>query len=389
MKKRMMALLAACAMMTAVFAGCSSAPAASDEGNGAADAETVKIGGLAPLTGEVSMYGIATNNGVKIAIDEINAAGGVLGKQVEYIPYDEKGDATEAVNAYNKLVQSDKIVALVGDVTSTPCLAVAQQAAKDNLPMITATGTAKDITAAGTNVFRACFIDPFQGELMAAYAKKLGYTKAAILYDTGSDYSVGLTDAFVAEAANQGVEIVAKEGYASGDVDFKAQLTKIAATDAEVLFLPEYYEDVVLIAPQAREAGINAVLLGADGWDSVVESIDPSNIGTLEGSFFCCHASMESTDEAFVAFKAKYEELYGEKPNMFAALGYDAAKIMCAAIEKAGSTDAAAIIEALGTTDYQGITGHVTYDAERNPIKSAAITSITDGNYKFVETFSK
>jgi len=384
MKKRTLTLLLACVMMAAVFAGCSSQPAESGS-----DAETIKIGGLAPLTGEVSMYGIATNNGSKIAIDEINAAGGVLGKQIEYVAYDEKGDATEAVNAYNKLVQSDKIVALVGDVTSTPCLAVAQQAVKDNMPMITATGTAKDITAAGKNVFRACFIDPFQGELMAAYAKKLGYTKAAVLYDTSSDYSVGLTDSFVAEAANQGIEIVAKEGYTAGDVDFKAQLTKIASAAPEVLFLPEYYEDVALIAPQAREAGITAVLLGADGWDSVVESIDASNIGTLEGSYFCCHASMESTDPAFVAFREKYEELYGERPNMFAALGYDAAKILCAAIEKAGSTDADAIIEALVATDYEGITGHVIYDEERNPIKSAAITSITDGNYKFVETFGK
>ena len=384
MKKRTMTLLLACVMMAAVFAGCSSQTAQSGS-----DAETIKLGGLAPLTGEVSMYGIATNNGIKIAIDEINAAGGVLGKQIDYVAYDEKGDATEAVNAYNKLVQSDKIVGLIGDVTSTPCLAVAQQAVKDNMPMITATGTAKDITAAGTNVFRACFIDPFQGELMAAYTKKLGYTKAAILYDTSSDYSVGLTDSFVAEAASQGIEIVAKEGYTAGDVDFKAQLTKIAASSPEVLFLPEYYEDVVLIAPQAREAGITAVLLGADGWDSVVESIDPSNISAIEGSYFCCHASMESTDPAFVAFRDKYTELYGERPNMFAALGYDAAKILCAAIEKAGTTDSDAVIEAMAATDYEGITGHVIYDEERNPIKSAAITSITDGNYKFVETFGK
>jgi branched-chain amino acid transport system substrate-binding protein len=400
MKKRTLALLLVCAMLAAAFAGCTSGaddPATpgpetqSPSGPSAgSDAEMINIGGLAPLTGEVSLYGINVNNGVKIAVEEINAAGGLLGKQINYIVYDEKGDATEAVNAYNKLVSNDKIVALIGDVTSTPTLAVAQQAVLDNMPMITASGTAEDITAVGPNVFRACFIDPYQGELMASYSfNRLGAKKAAILYDTSSDYSVGLKDAFVAEAGRIGLEIVANEGYAGGDIDFKTQLTKIVSSGAEVLFLPEYYEAVALIAPQAREVGFTGALLGADGWDSVVESIDAGNLPSIEGSYFCAHASLKSTDPEFVSFVEKYQQKYGQMPNMFAALGYDAAMIMFDAIERAGSTDSDAIIAALVDTDYTGITGHVTFDENRNPVKSAAIMAIENGDYAFVETYSK
>jgi len=398
MKKRTLALMLVCVMLAAVFAGCSGetkSPGTSGgndtpSGPDTVTGDVINIGGLAPLTGDVSLYGINVNNGVKIAVEEVNAAGGILGKQINYIVYDEKGDATEAVNAYNKLVSNDKIVALIGDVTSTPSLAVAQQAVQDNMPMITASSTAEAITAVGPNVFRACFIDPFQGELMASYAfNRLGAKKAAILYDTSSDYSVGLKDSFVAEAGRLGMEIVANEGYASGDIDFKTQLTKIASAGADVLFLPEYYEDIALIAPQAREVGFAGTLLGADGWDSVIESMDAGNLPSIEGSYFCAHASLKSTDPAFVSFVEKYQQKYGQMPNMFAALGYDAAMIMFDAIERAGSTDSAAIIEALKATDYTGITGHVTFDENRNPIKSAAIMTITNGDYDFVETYSK
>jgi len=381
MKKRVLSMIVMCALLVVAMVGC---------GGTAADADSIKIGGLAPLTGDVSLYGINCNNGVKLAVEEINAAGGINGKKIDYIVYDEKGDATEAVTAYNKLVSNDNVVALIGDVTSTPCLAVAQVAVQDNLPMITATGTAKDITLVGDNVFRACFIDPYQGELMASYAYNvLGAKTAAILYDTSSDYSVGLTDTFVAQAQALGLNVVAKEGYTAGDVDFKAQLTKIAGQNPDVLFLPEYYEDIALIAPQARDAGVAATLLGADGWDSVVENMDASSISAVEGSYFCAHASLKSTDPDMVAFVELYTETYGEAPNMFAALGYDAAKILFAAIDAADSTDADAIIAALNATDYAGLTGNVTYDANGDPIKSAAIMTITNGDYAFVETYDK
>ncbi len=383
MTKRILAAALAAVMLAASATGCA--------GNGAAaGGDTIKIGGLAPLTGDVSVYGIATNNGVMLAVDAINNAGGLLGKKIQYIPYDEKGDATEAVNAYNKLVQSDKVIALVGDVTSKPTIAVAQKAVKDNLPMITATGTAADITKAGKNVFRACFIDPFQGELMADYAaKKLNAKTAAIIYDNGDDYSTGVADAFEAEAKAAGMTVTNKEGYPSKSKDFKAQLTKIKASNPDVLMVPVYYSDVALIAVQAKEIGLNAKLLGADGWDGVLEKIDKGNLDALKESYFCSQYSAESTDPKLQDFLTLYKKTYKTDANMFAVLGYDAMGMMAAAINKAGSTDPDKINDALKGINYPGLTGNTTFDENRNPIREAVITTIADSKYKFVENFKK
>ena len=327
MKKRFLAAALAAVMLAASATGCAQqGTTQSAAGSTAATTgDTIKIGGLAPQTGNVSVYGIATNNGVKLAVSKINKAGGVLGKQIEYISYDEKGDATEAVNAYNKLVQNDKIIALVGDVTSKPTIAVAQKAVKDGIPMITATGTAADITKAGDNIFRACFIDPFQGELMASYAaKKLNAKTAAIIYDNGDDYSTGVADAFEAAAKAAGVTITNKEAYQSGSVDFKSQLTKIKAGNPDVIMIPVYYSDVALIAVQAKEIGITAKLLGADGWDGVLEKIDKSNWDAVKNSYFCSQYSAESTNPDLQAFLKEYKTAYNADANMFAVLGYDA-----------------------------------------------------------------
>ena len=376
MKKRVLALIMAAAMLMIMATGCAS---------GSSDGAIV-IGGLAPLTGDVSIYGIATNNGIQLAFDELNANGA----NIKYVCYDEKGDPTEAVNAYNKLVANDKIVALVGDVTSKPTMAVAQQAAKDNIPMITATGTAADITPIGQNVFRACFIDPFQGEVMASYAvNKLGAKTAAILYNVADEYSLGLTESFEQYAADLGMQVVAKEGYNKGDVDFKAQLTNIAAANPDVLFIPVYYEDVALIAVQASEVGVKSTMLGGDGWNGVLQKIDASNVSVLDGAYFCGHFSADSDDATLQAFLKNYKEKYGEEPNMFAALGYDAARMMYAAIEKAGSTDSDAIIAAMKDLQFDGITGSMTFDENRNPIKSAAVHTIEGGDDIFVEYYNR
>lgn len=393
MKKRLLAAVLAAVMLSASATGCAQGGGNTDSaaaGSAAAAGETIKIGGLAPLTGNVSVYGIATNNGVKLAVDKINKAGGVLGKQIEYISYDEKGDAIEAVNAYNKLVQDDKVVALVGDVTSKPTIAVAQKAVKDGLPMITATGTAADITKAGDNIFRACFIDPFQGELMAAYAaQKLGAKTAAIIYDNGDDYSTGVANAFEAAAKEAGMTITNKEAYQSGSVDFKSQLTKIKAGKPDVVMVPVYYSDVALIAVQAKDIGLSAKLLGADGWDGVLEKIDKSNLDAVKDCYFCSQYSAESSDPDLQAFLKTYKESYGADANMFAVLGYDAMGMMAAAIEKAGSTDSDKIVEALKGIEYKGLTGNTTFDENRNPVREAVITTIADGKYKFVENFKK
>lgn len=384
MLKRIFAVALAAVMMVSAMSGCTSKKGAD------ANAKTIKIGGLAPLTGDVSVYGIATNNGIQIAVDEINAAGGVLGKQIEYKCYDEKGDPNEALTAYNKLVSSDKIVALVGDVTSKPTLAVAQRAVKDKIPMITATATAENVTSAGSNVFRACFIDPFQGELMASYgAKKLNGKTAAIIYNISDDYSKGLMEAFKKSAESAGLNVVATEGYAKNTVDFKSQLTNIKSKNPDVLFLPVYYQDVALIAVQAKQIGLKTKLLGADGWDGVVDKIDKSNMDAINGAYFCSQYSAESTDASLVAFLKKYKEKYKTDANQFAVLGYDAMKMMAQAITKAGSTDSDAITKAMAAIDFTGLTGHIKFDEKRNPIKAAAITTIADGKYKFVEFYQK
>lgn len=382
MKKRSIVSLAlAAALMIVPMAGCT-------KGEGSGD--TVKIGGLAPLTGEVSQYGKAVDNAVQLAVKAINEKGGILGgKKIDYICYDEKGDANEAINAYNKLAQTDKVVALVGDVTSKPCKAVAQKATADNMPMITPSGTAADITEVGENVFRACFIDPYQGELMANYAsKKLNAKTAAILYDNGDTYSTGIADAFEAAAKELGITVTNKEGYQTGSTDFNSQLTKIKASNPDVLMVPVYYSDVALIAVQAKAQGITSTFLGADGWDGVLEKIDASNVDAVADSYFCSQYSATSTDEDLQAFLKLYKETYKMDANMFAVLGYDAMMIMADAIDRAGSTDSDKIIEALKSTDYKGLTGTTTFDEKRNPVREAIITNCKDGKYGFVENYS-
>ena len=392
MKKRFLAMVLAAAMMLTAMVGCGNGNTqdGGNANNAGATGDTIKIGGLAPLTGDVSVYGVAVDNGVKMAVEEINADGGVLGKQIEYIVYDEKGDATEAVNAYNKLVQSDNVVAIVGDVTSKPTLAVAQQAAKDKIPLITASGTAENITQAGENIFRACFIDPFQGELMASYAsKKLEKKTAAIIYNISDDYSKGLYEAFEAAAGDLGIEVVQVEVYGKGTVDFKAQLTNIKSKNPDVIFLPVYYQDVALIAVQAKELGIEAQFLGADGWDGVIGQVDESNMDAVNGAYFCSQYSAQSDDPNLQAFLSKYKETYGMDASQFAVLGYDAMKMLAQAISEAGSTDSAAITSAMAAIDFTGLTGHMTFDENRNPVKSAAITQIDNGEYKFIEYYEK
>ena len=392
MKKRFLAMVLAAAMMLTAMVGCGNGNTqdGGNANNAGATGDTIKIGGLAPLTGDVSVYGVAVDNGVKMAVEEINADGGVLGKQIEYIVYDEKGDATEAVNAYNKLVQSDNVVAIVGDVTSKPTLAVAQQAAKDKIPLITASCTAENITQAGENIFRACFIDPFQGELMASYAsKKLEKKTAAIIYNISDDYSKGLYEAFEAAAGDLGIEVVQVEGYGKGTVDFKAQLTNIKSKNPDVIFLPVYYQDVALIAVQAKELGIEAQFLGADGWDGVIGQVDESNMDAVNGAYFCSQYSAQSDDPNLQAFLSKYKETYGMDASQFAVLGYDAMKMLAQAISEAGSTDSAAITSAMAAIDFTGLTGHMTFDENRNPVKSAAITQIDNGEYKFIEYYEK
>lgn len=225
---------------------------------------------------------------------------------------------------------------------------------------------------------------------MANYAsKKLNAKTAAIIYNMADDYSVGLAETFEKTAKDLGLEVVAKESYTTNDVDFKSQLTKIAAKSPDVFFVPTYYQDVALIAAQARQLGIKSTLLGGDGWDGVIEQIGKDNASAVEGSLFCSQYSAESTDPALKKFLEEYKAKYNADANMFAVLGYDAVHILVQAIEEAGSTDSKAVVEKMAAIKYSGLTGEITYDENRNPIKQAAITQIKDGAYKFLEYYSK
>ncbi|HIZ19226.1 MAG TPA: ABC transporter substrate-binding protein [Firmicutes bacterium] len=382
-KTRMLSLALAAALLVLPMAGCT------QDGGSGSDGDTIKIGGLAPLTGDLSQYGVAVNNAVLMAVEDINENGGVLGKQIEYLPEDEKGDITEALNAYNKLV-SEGVVAIVGDVTSAPSKAVAKQANDDGMPIITASGTDAEITQTGKYAYRACFIDPYQGKLMATYAsKELEAKTVAILYDSGDSYSTGIADAFEATAKELGMTVTNKEGYAHSSTDFNAQLTKIKSSNPDVLMLPVYYNDVVLILKQAQQQGLTCQFLGADGWDGVVPQLngDTSVNDLLAKSYFCSQYSASSDDPELQDFLTTYKEKYGIDANMFAVLGYDAMHILADAIERAGSTDADAIIQAMSETNYSGLTGTTTFDEERNPVREAVITTFEDGAYKVLETY--
>ena len=344
---------------------------------------TVKIGGLAPLTGSLAIYGLTTTNGAELAVKEINANGGINGKQIDYIVLDTKGDATESVMAYNKLVD-DKVAAVIGDITSKPTVAVAEIAAQDNMPMITPTGTQVDITEAGPNVFRVCFTNPYQGTVLATLAKeRFDAQTAGILVNNSSDYSDGIAKAFTEQAEKLGINITVKEGYADGDRDFRAQLTKISTVNPDVLLIPEYYEQASLIAAQAREMGVKSIFVGSDGWDGISKTLDETAYKVIENSYFTNHFSMQDESPKIQNFIKAYKDTYKEDPSAFSALGYDAIYMMKEAIEKAGSTEKQAIVDALKGIEYDGITGYLTFDENNNPVKAVTILKIQNGEYVF------
>jgi len=392
-KTRVLSLALAAATAVSLFAGCS------NQGGSGTGSATIKVGLLAPATGEVAEYGIAVTNGAKLYVDEINAKGGVNGKKIELVTYDEEGDEAKALTGYGSLVDQG-VTAIIGDVTTAPTSAVVVESQQDNMPMITASATAQKITcklddsgkvvSVYKNMFRSCFIDPFQGEKMANFAsEKLSAKTAAVLYNSGSDYSIGLYKAFVAKAKAIGLQVVAEESYADGAVDFQAQLTNIAAKKPDVLFVPDYYKVIANVAPQAKSAGVSAKMLGGDGWASIMDVIqDPS---VLEGSYFCSGYSTQDTSEAVQTFLKNYKAKYNNDPNMFAAQAYDAAAILCSALGKAedqklsaGSAQyKQAVIDAMKATDMNCVTGHITFDEYNNPQKTAVIINITGGQAKF------
>ena len=341
-------------------------------------ADTLKIGGIAPLTGAVSVYGNLVKDGVELYKEEVNAAGGVLGQQVEITWMDDTGDAVEATNAYNQLV-SEGMEALIGAVTTAPTLAVGTRAAQDRMPMISASATAYDVTSAGDNIFRACFLDPYQAELMAKFAfENLSAKKVAALYDNTNDYSIGLYEAFVAKAEELGMEVVAIESAVENDADYTPQLSKIADAEPDAVFICYYYETAALVLRQAVDVGLDTWMMGADGWANIQDQVadDPS---LLVKAAYCDSFSEEDEGEVAQAFVKAFSAKYGMTPAGFNALGYDTAKILFSAIEKTGSTDKEAVIANMKATDLECATGRITYNDHNDPIKSAFIKGFEEG----------
>lgn len=355
---------------------------------GAAGPEPIQVGHYASLTGDTATFGQSTDRGLRMKIDEINAAGGVLGRPIEIITEDDRSITEEARSAAQKLLQRDQVVALLGEVASSRSLAAAPEAQRARIPMITPASTNPKVTEVGDYIFRACFIDPFQGAVMAKFAREtLGADRVAILFDFKQDYSVGLADFFRKTFEASGGTIVADERYTSGDIEFRAQLTKIRATKPDAIFVPGYYTEVGLIARQAKAVGLKVPLLGGDGWDS--SKLTEIGGDAIEGSYFSNHYSVENQEPHVQRFIAAYEAAFKAKPDGLAALGYDAMMILADAIKRAGSDDPRKVRDALAATKgFKGVTGMITIDENRNAKKSAVVLKIMSAGFKYQETIA-
>ena len=353
-------------------------------------ATSIKVGIMGPHSGDNAQYGLACLNGAQLYFDQLNADGGINGKEIETFVYDEKGDATEAVNAYNSLVQNDGVTGIVGDVTTIPSIAVAQASVADNMPCVTPSATAADVVTYGTNTFRACVTDPVQGVVMADFASKQGYKNVATLYKTGDDYNEGVNKAFCEEAESLGITITTQESYSDGDVDFNTQITNILATNPDAILLPNYYNEDGMIVTQARQQGYDKVFLGVDGWSGIYGgSENYADAADLHDCYYCCAFSASNESDVTKQFIADYEAAYDETPTNFCALGYDAAMVLAAGLTaaeeaglEAGSEDyKQAVIDGIFASTVDGVTGSISYEDNGDPVKSSlVITFAEDGS---------
>jgi branched-chain amino acid transport system substrate-binding protein len=357
-----------------------------------AGSEPLKVAVLAPLSGQNPTFGVSTRDGALLAIKEWNAKGGVLGRQIQAVVEDSQCEADPSVNAANKVIDQDKVHYIVGEVCSKASIPISEIANAKNVVQISPTSTNPSVTvnqdgSTKPYIFRACFIDPFQGTVMAKFALGKGYKTAFIMYDQGNDYVRGLAEFFEKAFTENGGQVVGKETYTSTDTDFSAILTKVAESQAEVLFLPDYYPIVNLVGAQAKDKGVTAVMMGGDGWDS-----SDLDVKAADGGFFSNHYDKGDTRPIVQDFLKRYGEEYKDDkgqpkvPDALATLAYDATNLMIAAIEKAGADDPAKVKDALASISYEAVSGKITYDAQHNPVKSAAVISVKDGNKTFVES---
>lgn len=363
--------------------------AGSSSGKTDTAAATIKVGEYASLTGKEAAFGQSSHKGTVLAVEEINAAGGVLGKKIELISEDNQSKSGESATIVKKLITRDNVLAVLGEVASGRSLEAAPICQENKIPMISPSSTNPEVTKKGDYIFRVCFIDPFQGKVMAKFAETTLHAKnVAVLSDVAAAYSVGLSQFFKEKFTGDGNKIVADQKYSSGDKDFKAQLTAIKAANPEAIFVPGYYTEAGLIVKQARQLGITVPLFGGDGW----EAPELLQIGgkEMEGTFYSTHYSPENQEPAIQAFVKKFKEKNnGEIPDAMAALGYDSAMVLADAIKRAGGTDSAKLRDAIAATkDFPCVTGKTTLDAERNATKAAVIITVKDGKFKYVETIN-
>lgn len=370
--------LSACAPAAATAAPAAEAAAPVETGG------TIKIAGLFPLTGPVPTFGASTKNSFEMAVEEWNAKGGVLGKTIETVVEDSQCTADPAVNAANKVIDQDGVHYIVGEVCSSATIPVTEIAEEKHIFDISPTATSANVTlnldgSTKKYVFRACFIDPFQGQVMAKFATDKGYKKAFVMLDQGNDYVRGLAEVFASKFVEYGGEIVGKETYTGTDTDFSAILTKVKDSGAEVLYLPDYYNVVNLVGAQAKQLGITAVMMGGDGWDSA--DLDKA---AVDGGYFSNHYSPQDTRPIVVEWVSKYKAKYGSEPDALGTLAYDATNLLLAAIEKAGVDDPTAVATAMEGLQYEAVSGNITFDAQHNPVKSAVVLQVKDGAINFV-----
>jgi branched-chain amino acid transport system substrate-binding protein len=369
--KKLCAVFLTLGLATMAFAG-----GKADAGSG-----DITIGGIFPLSGPVAVYGVEAQKGIQLAIEEINAAGGVGGKKLVLVSEDDEGDAAKSVNAFRKLTTQNKAKIIIGSLTSGCTIAVSSLAQAQGVVLMAPAASAEAVTDAGNYVFRACFIDPFQGTVAGIFgAQEVKAKRAAVLYDNGNDYSVGLQENFVKAFASLGGTVVASEVYNGGDVDFNAQLTRIKAANPDLVYLPDYYSTVALIAKQLRAQGINTQgtpvpIMGADGWDGLQENAGDE---VLNG-FFTNNFTPDSTAPRVVSFVKAFTAKFKAPPNSFSALGYDSLYLIKDAIVAAASAEPAAVRDALAKINNSYVTGNISFDAKRNPVKSAVVLELVKG----------
>ncbi len=389
MQLNQLAWSVAVASVLLITSGCNK-PADETAGGGSGgsqNSEPIKVGQFASLTGKEATFGISSDEGTTMAIEEINAAGGVLGRKLKLLTEDTQSKPGEPATVVNKLIARDGVMAVLGEVASSRSLEAAPICQQSKVPMISPSSTNPKVTEVGDYIFRVCFIDPFQGTVMANFATKtLKAKKVAVFTDVKSDYSKGLAKFFKERFVANGGTIVTELDFNGGDKDFKAQLTAIKAASPDAVFVPGYYTDAALICVQAKQLGLNVPFMGGDGWES--EKLVEIGKDAVEGQYFSTHYHPDVGSELSKKFVENYKKRWnGKTPDALAACGYDSALVLADAIKRAGSIDGQKVRDALAATkDIQAVTGKISINENRDATKSAVILQVKDGKYKYLET---